>query len=78
MLKAGSAGHAEPASLDDYMKQPRHEADATIHYGSAPSQLVELFLPKGGGLHPVVVLLHGGCFHRRAARDVRRSRGRAC
>ena len=54
--------HAEPASLDDYMGQTRHAADEVVHYGPAPSQMAELFLPKGKGPHPVVVLLHGGCF----------------
>ncbi len=53
---------AEPASLDDYMKQTRHSADATVHYGPANSQVAELFLPKTKGPHPIVVLLHGGCF----------------
>lgn len=54
---------AEPASLDDYMKQARHKADETVHYGPAPSQVAELFLPKTKpSPHPVVVLLHGGCF----------------
>src|SRR5579862_1084835 len=62
MILAASAAQAEPASIDDYMKQPRHAADATVHYGPAPSQVAELFLPKGKGPHPVVVLLHGGCF----------------
>ncbi|HEX5264302.1 MAG TPA: alpha/beta hydrolase [Phenylobacterium sp.] len=62
MILAASAAQAEPASIDDYMKQPRHAADATVHYGPAPSQVAELFLPKGRGQHPVIVLLHGGCF----------------
>ena len=62
MILAATAARAEPASLDDYMKQPRHGPDATVAYGPAPSQVAELFLPKGKGPHPVVVLLHGGCF----------------
>jgi acetyl esterase/lipase len=53
---------AEPASLDRYMRQARHAPDATVHYGPAPSQVAELFLPKNRGPHPIVVLLHGGCF----------------
>ncbi len=53
---------AKPATLDDYMKQPRYPADETVHYGPAPSQVAELFLPKAKGPHPIVVLLHGGCF----------------
>ena len=35
---------------------------ATIPYGPAPSQYAELFLPAGPGPHPVVVLVHGGCW----------------
>ena len=54
--------HAEPASLDDYMSQARHKADVSVHYGAEPAQMAELFLPKTKGPHPVVVLLHGGCF----------------
>ena len=33
---------------------------STHHYGSDPSQLVELFLPSGAGPHPVAVVVHGG------------------
>ncbi|WP_309604276.1 alpha/beta hydrolase [Phenylobacterium sp.] len=54
--------HAEPASLVDYMRQTDHTADAVVAYGPAPSQVTELFLPKVRGPHPVVILLHGGCF----------------
>ena len=42
MILAGAAAHAEPASIDDYLKQPRHRADETVHYGPAPSQVAEL------------------------------------
>lgn len=59
---AATMAHAEPASLIDYTRQARHPADAVVPYGPAPSQVSELFLPKGRGPHPVVVLLHGGCF----------------
>ncbi|MEO8114658.1 MAG: hypothetical protein ABI655_09765, partial [Phenylobacterium sp.] len=59
---AAGAAEAEPAPLAAYMDQPRRQPDARIAYGPAPSQVVELFLPKARGLHPVVVLLHGGCW----------------
>jgi len=62
MMMAATVALAEPATLDAYMKQARHPADAVVHYGAAPSQVAELFLPKGKGRYPVVVLLHGGCF----------------
>jgi len=63
MVLAAGAARAGPATLDDYMKQPRHKPSVTISYGPAPSQVAELFLPKTKSRpHPVVVLLHGGCF----------------
>src|SRR2546421_2911566 len=62
MCLAASAAGGGPAPLDDYMGRPPHPADATVRYGPAASQVAELFLPSGKGPHPVVVLLHGGCF----------------
>jgi acetyl esterase/lipase len=62
LILAAGAAEAEPAALADYMGQGRHAADETVRYGPAPSQVAELFLPRTKGPHPVVVLLHGGCF----------------
>lgn len=53
---------AEPASVQDYMRQPRIAPTTRIAYGPAAAQVGELFLPNGKGPHPVVVLIHGGCF----------------
>lgn len=33
-----------------------------LAYGTAPEQFGELYLPPPPGLHPVVILLHGGCW----------------
>jgi acetyl esterase/lipase len=57
-----TSASAEPASVDDYMAQPQVKADARIAYGDAPAQVIDLFLPKGRGPHPVVILIHGGCY----------------
>jgi acetyl esterase/lipase len=62
ILMSENPAQAAPATVNDYMAQPQAKADARIAYGAAPAQVVELFLPKGKGPHPVVVLLHGGCF----------------
>jgi acetyl esterase/lipase len=62
LLMAADLAQAAPASVDDYMQQPRRRPDAVIRYGPAEAQVAELFLPKGNGPHPVIVLLHGGCF----------------
>lgn len=42
--------------------QPARPADARVTYGADASQFVELRVPGGDGPHPVVVLIHGGCF----------------
>ena len=46
----------------DLLALPRPPADHTIAYGPAPQQVAELRLPKGPGPHPVVILVHGGCW----------------
>jgi len=58
---SGAAG-AAPMTLDDYLALSGPPPSATFAYGSAPSQFAELFLPKGAGPFPVVVLVHGGCW----------------
>lgn len=41
-------------------------------YGSHPSQRADLYLPAGAGPHPVIVLIHGGSWHKRYGRLVMR------
>ena len=53
---------AAPAAVGDYMGQPRVAADHRISYGADPAQVIDLFLPKRRGPHPVVILIHGGCY----------------
>lgn len=55
----------------DLLTQPRPVADRTISYGDDPLQLVDVWLPKGNGPHPVVVMIHGGCWQTEiATRDI--------
>jgi len=50
-------------TAEDYSAAPRAEADLRITYGDDPSQFGDLYLPDNkDGLHPVVFLLHGGCW----------------
>ena len=48
----------------DLIALPQPAADETIAYGLEPQQKAELRVPKGPGPgpHPVVVLVHGGCW----------------
>jgi acetyl esterase/lipase len=41
---------------------PSRAPDLRIAYGPDSSQYGELRIPSGAGPHPVVILIHGGCF----------------
>ena len=46
----------------DLLRRPRPAPDATISYGADPWQRVDLWRPGGPGPHPVVLMVHGGCW----------------
>jgi len=41
---------------------PASAADRRFWYGDDPGQFADLYLPPGAGPHPVLALLHGGCW----------------
>jgi acetyl esterase/lipase len=45
-----------------FQSLPSKPADHRIRYGTDPNQFAELRLPSSPGPHPVVVLVHGGCW----------------
>ena len=49
-------------SRDDYLYLPAIPADHRLCYGPHPAQFGDLYLPQQPGPHPVVILLHGGCW----------------
>ncbi len=57
-----AAAAAAPMTLPQYMALTGPAPTAHIAYGSATSQFVELFEPRGAGPFPVAVLVHGGCW----------------
>lgn len=46
----------------DLLDRPRPKADMRIAYGPDPLQFAELWLPRGKAPHPVVLMVHGGCW----------------
>ncbi|MBL8203607.1 MAG: alpha/beta fold hydrolase [Blastocatellia bacterium] len=53
---------AQNVSFADIQKLPKPPADHRLAYGSDPLQFGELRLPKTKGKHPVVIVVHGGCW----------------
>ena len=47
---------------EDLTSVPAQAPDERVTYGADANQFAELRLPSGAGPHPVVVLVHGGCF----------------
>lgn len=63
-LLLASPGPGDPGLMTPHVFQaiPSLPADATARYGPDGNQFGELRVPAGRGPHPVVVLVHGGCF----------------
>ena len=56
---------APPAGLlkmSELTSRPRPSPTTTIRYGKDSLQVVDLWLPRGNGPHPVVLMVHGGCW----------------
>jgi acetyl esterase/lipase len=61
---------AEPVKLmtwDDLSALPRPVASHSIRWGEGLTDIVDLWLPQGAGPHPVVVMVHGGCWQKSIA-----------
>ena len=56
-----------PLSVEDYLKLPEARPSHRLSYGLDREQFGDLYLPAGAGPHPVVVLLHGGCWQAKYA-----------
>jgi acetyl esterase/lipase len=68
--------------VEEILRLTHPEPDARIRYGPDALQFGELRLPEGTGLHPVAIVLHGGCWrarydilHTRAFSDALRREG---
>lgn len=54
---------AQNLSFEEIEKLPASPADHRIAYGDGPLQFGDLRLPQGRGPHPVVIVIHGGCWY---------------
>lgn len=44
------------------LERPRPAPTGTVRYGTDPLQVADLWLPAGTGPHPIVLMVHGGCW----------------
>ena len=54
-----------PAKLltwPDLLARPKPAPDKSFRYGADPYQVADLWLPAAKGPHPVVLMVHGGCW----------------
>ena len=49
-------------TVSDYVKLPTVAPTARLAYGDDPSHFGDLYVPTSGTQHPVLLLLHGGCW----------------
>ena len=49
-------------SLENFQALASNPADYRISYGKDENQFGDLRVPSGAGPHPVVILIHGGCW----------------
>lgn len=49
-------------TVADYLQLPTVPATARHPYGADPEQFGDLYLPTTGDNHPIIVLIHGGCW----------------
>ena len=54
---------AQQLTFEDIKRLPVPGGGQRFSYGSDPFQFGELRLPEGRGPHPVVIVIHGGCWY---------------
>ena len=62
LIMGATRVQAAPISFEQLLDRAHPAPDHHIAYGADPQQFGELWLPQGKGAHPVVVLIHGGCW----------------
>ncbi len=63
VLATFTAAEAVQTDALELMSRQPPQATKRLAYGTDPSQFGELWLPSGPGPYPVVVMIHGGCWH---------------
>jgi acetyl esterase/lipase len=54
-------------SWPDLTNRPKEEPTETVRIGDGETDIVDVWLPDGPGPHPVVLMVHGGCWQKSIA-----------
>jgi acetyl esterase/lipase len=82
MPKEAAAAMTRLMTWDDLLARPRPDPTHTIKWGPGATDIADLWLPESAGPHPVVLMVHGGCWQKAiadrtlmnyAAEDLRRN-----
>jgi len=60
----------KPAPLmtwGDLTSRPKPDSSDAVTYGNSASEIVDIWIPDGKGPHPVVIMVHGGCWQKSIA-----------
>lgn len=52
---------------DDLLSRPKVSPTQSIQWGPGATDVADLWLPEGAGPHPVVLMVHGGCWQKAIA-----------
>ncbi|MCX9158000.1 alpha/beta hydrolase [Niveibacterium sp. 24ML] len=66
-LSACGGGALDSGSVANPAPAPAPASTVVVPYGAAPQQFGYLGLPPGAGPHPLVLVIHGGCWQRSIA-----------
>lgn len=61
------AAEPELMTWSDLVSRPVPQPQKSISYGAEAQQIVDIWLPEGDGPHPVVLMIHGGCWQKEIA-----------
>ena len=62
--------YSAPAQLmtwSDLLSRPRVSPTQSIQWSEGATDIADLWLPHGAGPHPVVLMVHGGCWQKSTA-----------